>query len=80
MGWYRVSCKVGGSIIVRAESREDAVRQIWNALEELSRGAVEALRIGSYAVSEEPAIEVQGASCGGELRALVYTPPPRRFH
>ncbi len=77
MGWYRVSSKFGSSVVVRAESREEAVRAVWNALEELSRGAVEGMRRGSFVVSEV-AMAIPEETCHGlELCALVYAAPCR---
>ncbi len=78
MGWYRVSSNFGSSVVVRAENREEAIKQVWNALEELSRGAVEGLRRGSFVVSEV-ALAVPEEACHGlELCALVYAAPSRR--
>lgn len=77
MGWYRVSSKFGSSVVVRAESREEAVRAVWNVLEELSRGAVEGLRRGSFVVSEVAVPIPDDGLQGLELRALVYAAPSR---
>jgi hypothetical protein len=78
MGWFRISTNFGSSVVVRAGNREEAIKQVWNALEELSRGAVEGLRLGSYVVSEEPGPSLDGIPLANDLCALVYAPARQR--
>ncbi len=68
MGMFRVCFDIGwSSVVIHARSREEAVEKVWEALGELGHGAVEGLRLGSYMVSVEHAVELdettpQGAS------------------
>ena len=79
MGWFRVYSNVGGSLVVRAESREEAIKQVWVTLEELTRGAVEGLRRGSYIVAEERIVGLERTHHPGfELHALVYVRASQR--
>ncbi len=80
MGWFRVYFDVGwSSVVVRAESREEAVKEVWKALEEWSRGAIEGLRLGSYMVCEERTLNLNDPSQRSfKLLALVYAPESQR--
>ena len=80
MRWFRVHFDVGwSSVIVRAESREEAVKEIWKALEVWSRGAAEGLRFGRYTVAEEPPLNLQDTDQEGvRLLALVSAPESQR--
>ncbi len=76
MGWFRLHFDIGrSSVVVHAERREEAVEEVWRALEDWSRGAVEGLRLGSYVVSEETSLNLEDAPKPGfKLVALVCAP------
>lgn len=59
MARYRVYFNVGWcSLDVQAEDRKEAITKVWQDLDELSHGAVEGLRLGSYTVSEEHTVDL----------------------
>ncbi len=69
MGFFRVYFDIGwSSAVVRAESREEAIEKVWNALGELRHRAVEELSLGSYMVSREHTLNLEETNVEGEPR------------
>ncbi len=66
MGWFRVAFRVGWCAVdVHAEDGVDAHRKIWDALDQLSHGAVEGLRLGSCTLSTQRIRELGNADNPG---------------
>ncbi len=63
---FRIYFNIGWcSAEVHAANREEAVRKVWVALDEVGHGAIAGLRLGSYTISAEDAHELEADEPSG---------------